>query len=114
MKELENHKADKPEIEKIAPINKVKIHKKLFPLPGHRIFELELATGFINEVKPEGYSVRIVPEIDIRTGKITGTTTQKEAKIKRRDGCLYVTALRASTADKHFHAMIGKPYKKKK
>lgn len=83
-------------------------------MPGHRIFELDLKTSTISEVVLEKKDVNIVPDIDIRTGRIAGTTTQKKGEIKQKEGCLYCTALNAENADKIFHRMLGKPYKKKR
>lgn len=114
MKELENIKPDKPEMAVVIPVEKKKINKKLFPLPGHKYFELELNTSIIRQVFPEKSKIKIVPEIDIRTGEVTGTTTQKSGEIKRKENCLYCTALNAQNADKEFHRMRGLPYKKPK
>lgn len=116
MKELESHnKPGKPEIDAVAPVKKQKVVDKLYPLPGHRIFELDLRTGIINEVLPEKVSVVLVPEIDIRTGRVTGgSTTQKHGGVKRKEGCLYVSALNSRSADKHFCRLLNKPYKNKK
>lgn len=116
MKELESHnKPGKPEIDAVAPVKKQKVVDKLYPLPGHRIFELDLRTGIINEVLPEKVSVVLVPEIDIRTGRVTGkSTSQKVSEVVRRDGCRYVTALNAKNSDKHFCRLLNKPYKNKK
>lgn len=113
MKELEKHNSERTEIHATKPDKREKIVKKLFPLPGHRIFELTLATGIINEVKPEKQNVALVPEIDIRTGRVTGTTTQKHGGISQKDGCLYCTALNPKNADKHFHRLLKRPHKKK-
>ena len=107
-------KPDQTEIHAVKPVKKQKHIDKLFPLPGHRIFELNLATGIINEVKPEQQDAAIVPDVDIRTGRVAGITSQKRGTIKQKEGCLYVTALHAESADKHFHTMLGKKYKKRK
>ena len=114
MKELNEHIIDKKEVQAVTPIKREKVVNKLFPLPGHRIFELELKTGIINEVVPEKTNVALVPEIDIRTGRVTGTTTQKHGWITQKEGCLYVSSLNAENADKLFHRLLKRPYTKKK
>ncbi len=114
MKELEPHIKDKTEINALVPAKKRKVLDRLFPMPGHRIFELNLATGIINEVVPKKQNVTIVPEVDIRTGMVTGTTTQKHGGIIQKEGCLYASALNAANADKIFHRLLNRPYKKNK
>lgn len=66
--------------------------EKLYP--NHRIFELNLSTGVINEVV-ERYENEI-----------------GSAKIVRKGGCLYVASLNAKNADKKFHKLLNKKYKK--
>lgn len=113
MKELEKHISEQTEIHAVKPVKKEnKVIDKLFPLPGHRIFELNLATGIINEVLPEEENIAIVPEVDIRTGRVFGATSQKKGKIKQKEGCLYVTSLNAKNADRRFHKILNKKYKK--
>lgn len=62
--------------------------------PNHRIFQIDLSTSIISEVV-----IRYENEI--------GST-----KIIRRDGFLYCAALNQKNADKKFHQMLGKQYKK--
>lgn len=63
---------------------------------GLRIFELNLSTSIINEVV-ERYSNEV-----------------GNMQIVRKDNCLYCKALNQQNADKKFHAMLGKKYKKQK
>jgi hypothetical protein len=116
VKELLNIRPDQIELHAQVPDKKVRIVKKLFPLPGHRTFELELKTGMINEVVPiSGDAAQIIPNVNIVTGaKSSGVNTIVKKKIIKREGCLYCTALNAENADKEFHRMLNKPFKKKK
>lgn len=114
MKEFEENKRDKPEIHAVKPITKEKSVKKLIRRPGHRIFQLELATSIISEVTPEKQNAKIVPEVDLRTGRVTGVTSQEVGEIKRKEGFLYCTALNSANAEKVFFRMRGKKYIKKK
>lgn len=114
MKELQDIKPDVTEIHAVKPISKEKVVKKLIRRAGHRIFQLELSTGVISEVVPEKQNAAIVPEVDIRTGRVTGVTSQEVGEIKRKEGCLYCTALNGPNADKVFHRMRKIKYTKKK
>jgi len=114
LKEIQTYWEDPKELKVVVPVKKQKKTTVIFPLPGHRVFELNLSTGIINEVKPEKQNLSLVPEIDIRTGLVSGSTTQKRGSVKMKEGCIYTTALNAKNADKHFHRILNKTYKTKK
>lgn len=112
MKEINTYESERTELNVLIPVSKQKKISTLFPLRGHRIFELNLATGIINEVKPDDQNVSLVPDIDIRTGLVLGITGQKKNSIKTKDGCIYTTALNSKNADKRFIKILKKHIKK--
>jgi hypothetical protein len=95
MKELETHSKVKEEIKAIKPIQKEKqLLATLKPQKGHRCFEINTATGEINEALFDRKNVhyRI-------TGNISGFV-KKELLVK--EGCVYITALNKENALKKY------------
>lgn len=72
------------------PVAVIQILKKF---PGHRTWELDVATGLITQAYTKSCDYEM-------TGGITERVTQRE-------GCMYCTALSAHTADFKFMKMIA-------
>lgn len=114
MRELENIQPDKPEMSVVIPAKVIKALKNLFPRPGQRIFELNLQTGIINQAKFKDEKVRLLPDMNMITGKHLGLTHEIVKDIIVNENCIYCVALNPKSADIRFHAMLKKPYKKPK
>lgn len=115
MKELESWLQDEVKLKEEIPIKKAltKI-AELRPQPGQRIFELNLTTGLINEAKFKEEKAVLIQEFNMLTNKQSGIATKIVMDIFTNPGCLYVNAINPQNADKKFHRMLHKPYKKRK
>jgi hypothetical protein len=115
MKELEKHEAEKTEIHAVTPVKSEKVKRgELRPKPGQRIFQLELSTGIITQAEFKEEKVVLVPRFCLYTNRQIGVDEKIVRDILEKPGCLYVNATRAEVADKKFHKMLNKPYKKVK
>lgn len=114
MKELQPHITDKPEIHAVKPAKTELVKKaELRPKPGQRVFQLELSTGTITQAEFAEEKVVLIPNFCLHTGKQVGTIEKVVRDILEKPGCLYVPATRAEVADKKFHRILNKPYKKR-
>lgn len=97
MKELEKHIAEKTEQHALKPIKKeLKRVSVLRPKGGQRVFELNLATGIINEVS---FDVKN-EAVDYENAVNNDFSVTK--KLEGKETCIYCCALNAKNADKHF------------
>jgi hypothetical protein len=102
MKELENHKSDKPEMHNIKPVVKEKkFITSLRPKPGQTVYQLDLTTMVITEAVFENEAV-----------VVTRLGGQKKKDVSIQDHCIYCAALNFKNADKRFHKMLGKKFNK--
>lgn len=109
MKELEKHISEQTEVHSLKPVKKeVRILTTLKPKPGQKIFELNLTTAIINEVLPDEKS----ESIDFK--KAANNDFSVKRKLTMNKNCIYCCAINAKNADKKFHRMLGKTYKKQK
>lgn len=114
MKELEKHRPEETEMYAVAPVKKdFQILKKLKPKPGQRVFELNLKEAIIREAELDEEYVFVDQNRNLITGDATGVSTRKVKKLVVKEGCIYCVAINAENADKQFHKMLGKKYKKK-
>ena len=73
--------------EQVAPIKKQKrLLGKIIPMPGHRVFQLDISTGQVTEAEYEN-------DIEITLGRVI-------KKIKHRPYCIYQSALNLENAKK--------------
>lgn len=85
--------------EVVAPVkSEVKFLGSLKPCKGHTLYELDLRTMLIVEAVFESINA--------------GLNGAVRKKIVVRDNCLYASALNKQNADKKFHKMVGRKYKK--
>ena len=96
MKELEQPKIDIKQQEIVKPYETQQAVNSLKKAPGHKIWELDLVTGFIGEAE--------VREV---VGKIGLHGTAKVHNVIKKPNCLYCSALNAKNADKHFLRAIA-------
>lgn len=108
MKELEKHIAEKTEVHATKPVKKeIKYISTLKPQKGQRVFELNLATGIINEA-----TFKIENEVvDFKKAVMGDMSVRRRLQVNK--DCIYCCALNPQNADKRFHKMLNKPYKKK-
>lgn len=113
MKELNPHIVDPTEIHAVTPIKKTLVMEGVFkPKPGQKMWELNLATGIIVEADYDEEVIAVVESKNIITGKVNGVTDQVKKKLIRKENCLYWPAINWQNADKQFHKLLNKPYKK--
>lgn len=79
--------------EQTAPIKKQKrLLGKIIPMPGHRVFQLDISTGEVTEAEFEN-------DIEVTPGKFI-------KKIKHRPFCIYQSALNLENAKKKFLKIV--------
>lgn len=117
MKEFDpiHDKPEQTEIHAVTSIKKTLVMDGTFrPRPGQKMWELNLATAIITEAEYEEEVVALVESKNIITGKKNGVTQKIIKKLIRKENCLYWPAVNWHNADKHFHKLQNKPFKKKK
>lgn len=115
MKELEGDKRDKLIVSEERLIKKTVVLKtELKPKRGHSVFELNLTTAIIDYAEFKEEKTVILPNVNIFTGKEIGVTHKAVKDIIEKENCIYCTALNFLNADRRFHKMLNKPYKKVK
>jgi hypothetical protein len=115
VKEIEVHQPEKTELHAVKPVKRDGWAKKtLTPKPGQKCYELNLKTMIISEATFDVERVEFVAAVNLFTGLPTNATTRVVRDVIRNDDCLYCVAINHQNADKHFHKMLGKTYKKKK
>lgn len=103
MKELEQHKIDKTEIQNIKPVTKEKqLKKSLIPEKGQKTYQLNLRTSVITEA-----------EYDKEFVSLTGVAGNVRKQVIMQEDCIYCVAINFKNADRKFHKMLGKQYKKR-
>lgn len=102
MRELGDKIIDKTEIQNVVPIIKEKkFVASLRSRKGQKTYQLELTTMIITEAE---FTNEFITMTDLG-GKVT-------RQIKIKDNCIYCVALNFKNADRKFHKMLGKPFKK--
>jgi hypothetical protein len=115
VKELEGDKRDKLIVSEERLIKKTVVLKtELKPKRGHSVFELNLTTAIIDYAEFKEEKTVILPNVNIFTGKEIGVTHKAVKDIIEKENCIYCTALNFLNADRRFHKMLNKPYKKVK
>ena len=101
MKELQELKLDKIEVEAIKPVKKeLKLLGSLKPQKGHTCFQLDLSNGEISIAEFESIN------FNYNYAYKKGDGVKKKLIVK--DNCLYATALNKVNAIKNFKRLLSK------
>jgi hypothetical protein len=73
---------------------------------GHKFFEINCATGEIKEAEFEDEKVVIVPNVNLITGEVNGSTNVVKRDISCNENCLYIAALNLKSARKKYFDYI--------
>lgn len=102
MKELNPKIIDDTEIKNVVPIIKEKkFIGSLKAIKGQKTYQLDLSTMIITEAEFINDFVVVTENGGVR-----------KRQIRVKDNCIYCVALNFKNADRHFHKMLGKKYKK--
>lgn len=115
MKELEKNRSEELKVSEELPIKKAMVLRREFNAHrGHHVFELNISTGIIVEAEFSEEKNVLVPKYDLLTGKEIGVDSRIVRDVIEKENCIYCTALNFYNADKRFHKMLHKPFKKTK